>query len=56
MQTEITITANDAMEAINLIQEYLFKGGVGFDEERLEKVMKALWEADRIVIKPEIED
>ena len=50
MQTEITITSADAVEAMRLIQEYLYKGGTGFDAEALERVLEALGEADRITI------
>lgn len=53
MQTEITITSADAVEGIRLIQEYLHKGGVGFDAGALERLLEALQEADRIVITPE---
>ena len=55
MKTEITITSADAFEAIKLIQEYLYKGGTGFDGDALERVLDALGEADRIVIIPETE-
>jgi len=39
-----------AEEAARLIQEYLHKGGTGFDAEKLERVMCALLEADEIEI------
>ncbi|UOF80893.1 hypothetical protein [Caudoviricetes sp.] len=39
-----------AKEAARLIQEYLYKGGTGFDAEKLERVMCALLEADEIEI------
>ena len=52
MKTEITISNADAFEVIKLIQEYLFKGGTGFDAEVLERVLDVLWEADRIIIAP----
>lgn len=50
MITEIEITAAAAIEAKRLIQEYLFQGGNGFNDELLEQVLTALDEADRIVI------
>ena len=50
MKTEMTITSYDAVEAIKLIEEYLHKGGTGFDNEALERVHRALQQADRIVI------
>ena len=52
MNTEITVSNTDVFEAIKLIQEYLFKGGTGFDAEALERFLDALWEADRIIIAP----
>lgn len=52
MKTEIIITDEAALEAINLINEYLFKGGTGFDNEKLESVCLALSAADQIVIMP----
>lgn len=50
MLTEITVTNADASEAIALIREYLEKGGTGFDYAKLETMLEALQEADRIVI------
>jgi hypothetical protein len=52
MKTEIIITDEAALEAINLINDYLFKGGTGFDNEKLESVCLALSAADQIVIMP----
>jgi hypothetical protein len=53
MNTEITISAADAGEALRLIQEYLFEGGTGFSAEALERAADALGNADRIVIQSE---
>jgi UDP-N-acetylmuramyl tripeptide synthase len=53
MQIEVTITDDDAKEAMKLIQEYLYKGGEGLNYEALERVLQALGEADRIIIQQE---
>ena len=50
MKIEIIINSHAAMQAILLINEYLHKGGTGFDDEALCSVRDALSEADRIVI------
>jgi hypothetical protein len=52
MKNQIIITDEAALEAINLINDYLFKGGTGFDNEKLESVCLALSAADQIVILP----
>ena len=54
MKEEYAITSKDALEAINLINEYLLEGGTGFDNDALERVVEALAWADRIrIIKSE---
>lgn len=40
----ITMKLPEAMEVLRLIQEYLFQGGTGFDDEALERVAAALIE------------
>ena len=50
MLAEITITIEEAVEAIAAIKNHLSNGSVGFDPEKLKTVLKALQEADRIVI------
>jgi hypothetical protein len=50
MKTEYKLTAYDANQALALINEYLTQGGVGFDDEALERVAVALGFGDRIVI------
>lgn len=50
MKLQTRITTADAIEARRLIQEYLHKGGTGFDADALERMADALGEADRIVI------
>ena len=44
------LTNAQASETIKLIQEYFFKGGVGFDNDKLESMLNALIEADQIII------
>lgn len=48
--TECTISGKAAIEVIRLIDEYLFQGGDGRDEELLVEAREALEMADRIVI------
>lgn len=51
MHTEFEISSESAIEVIRLIEEYLFQGGTGRNEEILLECLAALQEADRIVIK-----
>jgi hypothetical protein len=53
MQTELTLSSSDALEAMKLISEYLRKGGTGFDDEALARVYDALIQADKIIISNE---
>jgi hypothetical protein len=50
MKEEWAITREEAGEVILLINEYLFQGGTGFDDDMLERVAEALGWADRIRI------
>ena len=50
VNTEIVVSRITANETISLIEEYLFKGGSGFNSSHLEEMLTALGEADRIVI------
>lgn len=52
MNYEVTISADDAIVALRLIDEYLHQGGTGFDAAALKRVADALGSADRIVIQP----
>jgi hypothetical protein len=56
MKEEFSITREEAGEVIRLINEYLFNGGTGFDDDRLERVAEALSWADRIRIVAKEED
>lgn len=54
MKEEIAITHDVAAEVARLINEYLFQGGAGFDNEKLAEAREALMWADRIrIIKTE---
>lgn len=44
------ISNEQAIEAIKLIQEYLHKGGTGFDTDKLDAVLEAFLHADQINI------
>ena len=50
---EATITNSEAVEVMNLIKEYLYQGGIGFNNDKLERVLYAFEWADRIVIESE---
>ena len=50
MNEEFSITRDEATEVARLINEYLFQGGWGFDNERLANAREALMWADRIRI------
>jgi hypothetical protein len=53
MKEEWTISHDTAAEVARLINEYLFQGGSGFDDEKLADAREALMWADRIVIESE---
>ena len=50
MKTEIEVSNLAAVETIKLIEEYTSQGGVGFDDDALMEMYRALGNADRIVI------
>lgn len=50
MTNQITLTAYEAQQALDLISEYLFQGGTGFDADALEKVAEALSQCSQINI------
>jgi hypothetical protein len=50
MTNTIAISDDVAIATINLINEYLFKGGQGHDADLLERMRDALQEADLITL------
>jgi hypothetical protein len=54
MKEDWAISHDTAAEVARLINEYLFQGGSGFDDEKLADAREALMWADRIrIIKTE---
>lgn len=50
MNNEMTVSVADVEHVMNLIREYLYKGGTGLDSDALERMLEALGEADQITI------
>ena len=54
MDIHYEVSASDIEQVIALINQYLQKGGSGFDNEALERVLNAFHYSDRIEIVTEI--
>lgn len=54
MNIQWEISVSDIEQVIELINQYLQKGGSGLDNEGLERALNAFQEADRIEIVSEV--